>query len=114
MICSEKALYFMVWGNAFLNLVDNLCSLVRIFGFEIISLCLRSFIYHELLRLALQSRKSPTVMMLLSQGSKELTYFEIRRMPSRDFTAYHITEMDCRSLALSFKHCFSRPGRHDM
>jgi hypothetical protein len=38
----------MIWRNAFLDLVNNLSSLVGTFGFEIVTFGFSGLIYHKL------------------------------------------------------------------
>ena len=45
----------MVWGNALLDLKDNLCSFVGALCFEIITLGLRGFVYDDLQTISIQT-----------------------------------------------------------
>ena len=45
----------VVWGNALLDLKDNLCSFVGALCFEIITLGLRGFVYDDLQTISIQT-----------------------------------------------------------
>jgi hypothetical protein len=51
-----KSSDIMIWRYALLDFVNDFCRLVGTLGFEVISLCFRGFVYHELVQV------SPTLM----------------------------------------------------
>src|SRR5947209_802199 len=77
----REASNFMIWSNAFLDFVDDLCRLICIFSFKVVLLGFRSFVDHELMTVSQNLlTDSAGVLNHIGHSSHTLKFVGCRRV----------------------------------
>lgn len=94
--CSFYHFGSLVWRDALFDRGDDICGLIRIFCFKVISLLLIFTVYDELL-IQYVSNRFVSNRFLARLGVE--SHLVVGRMSSRQLASNNIAEMHCRCLA---------------